>query len=147
MLHTCFMSCVCMHNNDYAQDLQNVNACLTPRCYSSATPCRRHPSPTAPTRLRVDDHAGADSRPRPPPPRWLATAGRHGRRSCCGLTWPPGRAMPRSAPPGCARLPPPGRCTLPRHVHRHVHRHQETALPAPPPTGSPASVMSSVFGG
>ena len=24
-----------MHNKDYAHDLQNVNACLTPRCYTS----------------------------------------------------------------------------------------------------------------
>ena len=23
-----------MDNNDYAHDLQNVNACLTPRCYT-----------------------------------------------------------------------------------------------------------------
>ena len=27
------MSCLWMHNNDHAHDLQNVNACLTPRCY------------------------------------------------------------------------------------------------------------------
>ena len=24
-----------MHNNDYTHDLQNVNACLTPRCYTT----------------------------------------------------------------------------------------------------------------
>ena len=29
------MSCLWMHNNDYAHDLQNVNACLTPRCYTN----------------------------------------------------------------------------------------------------------------
>ena len=27
-----------MDNNDYAHDLQNVNACLTPRCYKSPVP-------------------------------------------------------------------------------------------------------------
>ena len=28
------MSCLWMHNNDHAHDLQNANACLTPRCYN-----------------------------------------------------------------------------------------------------------------
>ena len=28
------MSSVCMQINDYAHDLQNANACLTPRCYN-----------------------------------------------------------------------------------------------------------------
>ena len=33
------MSCLWMHNNDYAHDLQNVNACLTPRCYKHGQAC------------------------------------------------------------------------------------------------------------
>ena len=31
-----------MHNNDYAHDLQNVNACLRPRCYSDKAQVEAH---------------------------------------------------------------------------------------------------------